>query len=277
MTLKKNVFIILCVIMLLSLLTACTNKIESGGEEKNSDGENSNISKSDNDNPKDEISEDTDESGNVGTSPDDDKYKASDFDIDRFLDYIDDMFPAMINTTPVPFTQERVVGADSEWPWAVVEIGWNGYGDENKWQRYQVIDDEDEYYPPEETQHPSTEPEPPPPTAQHDPAYYAEPDKNMLYISTNKWPAAYLPPGVPVYPDGDFDIDAGPGDVMLYIYNSSMASLMKYLDMLKDAGWRVEGEPEYFVMGGKGLWWFQTACYDGSNVMLQFMYDEWGM
>ena len=284
---KKFSTIVLVTVLTLSLLTTCTITSPKSGEEKNSNDENGSISNVENDYER--------------SATNDYTFAESDFDIDEFLENnaemfsggmdgnstglsgipgMDDIYGALgIETTPVPFTPERVIGLDPEWPWAVVEIGWNGYGDESTWVRYSdLFDDEEEYYnQPEETPPPATEPEPPPPKEQEDSAYYAEPDRNMPEISNgSKWPAAYLPPGTPVYPDGDLDVDVRPCDVMMWIYNSSRDSLLKYLESLEKAGWSVEGEPEYLVMGGKGLWWFQCQI-DGSTVLIEFMYDEWGM
>jgi len=264
--------------MPLVLMTACTTILKNDSEEKN------------------------DENGSTVTFPADEIYgEESDYDIDKFFEDIPDMFPGGINAdstgltdipgmddiygmlgmeiTPVPFTPEKFFGANPEWPWAAVEIGWKGYGDESKWQRYSdLFDDEEEEYTAYETPPPTNDSEPLPPTAHDDQAYHAEPDINMPGISTDKWPAAYLPPGTPQYPEGVFEIEAYPGNVTITIYNSTVESLIKYLETLKNAGWRVDyGVPEVLIMGGKGMWWFQCACYDGSTVYFQFMYDEWGM
>lgn len=282
---KKIISLILCAAML--LLTACTISFDGIGKEKNSDSEN--------------IGDITDENGNAVMSPTDSTYESSAFDIDEFLKNNADILPngidgnstglsgitdmsemysmLGIDTTPVAFTPERVAGLDPEWPWAVVEIGWKGYGDESKWVRYSDLfaDEEEEYDLPEETQSTTTEAKPEP-TTQQDPAFYDEPDRNMPNISDdNKWPAAYLPQGMPVYPEGDFEIDfASPGNVLIEISNSSMEAFANYLDTLKNAGWDVEKHrtPESLIMGFRGMWWFQCGFYDGI-VVIQISYDDW--
>ena len=274
---KKPLLLILAIILALFFLTACEiitdtlSDLVSNGVDDTKDDENDVI------------------------------YRESDFDIDELFDEIADMFPDSINgnlsglstgsgmaeiygmpgikreVTPVPFTPKRVAGLDLEWPWAVVEIGWNGYGDGSRWVRYaDLFDDGDEYLYEEETPPPTTEP--PPPKERDDSAYYDEPDKTMPIItSSGTWPAAYLPPGTPVYPDGELEVSGSAGNVFITAYNSSVESLVAYLETLENAGWGFYeyGDPETIVMGVKGMWFIQCGCYDGSTVVMQISYDDW--
>jgi len=139
---------------------------------------------------------------------------------------------------------------------------------------------------------PATTKKPDPPKGYVDP-----PSTNLPSIETDKWPAAYLPPGLPEYPGGTLEVTAAPGNVIMNIYNTSSAELEAYMALLESDGWEVwdykglqEGD---LVMGTKGLWWFQSQFdtvtyrenprdYDSAlsvleYASLQFMYEEWGM
>lgn len=186
---------------------------------------------------------------------------------------------------PVAFKREKVAGIDPEWPWADVEIGWKGYGDNKKWPSYaDVAPWRTEIY---EDLMPSPEPTPAQPEPSKPPVntntdkFTVEPDKNMPYVNNASWPAAYLPADTPKYPGGTFETDAAPGDIFIYINNTSSDSLYKYLEMLVAAGWKIELDyfdpSSGFCMGGAGLWFFQCMLNSESSAIIQFGYDEWFM
>lgn len=102
------------------------------------------------------------------------------------------------------------------------------------------------------------------------------PNTGLPYIETDKWPSDYLPKSVPKYPDGVFDARAEPGIVDITISNSSMETLLQYLEELRNTGWLIDGNPETIVMGGNCLWFFQCQIQDES-VIIMFGYDDWYM
>jgi len=180
---------------------------------------------------------------------------------------------------PVAFTPERVVGADPEWPWATVEIGFKGYGDKDKWSSYSSLTDWEYSFlnVPDDLKDtpPINEPDPQPLTEQER-IYLAEPDKTLPVISSyKKWPTAYLPSGLPVYPGSALEVEAKPGDVFGTVYDTSTDALMKYLDALRNAGWEIDADYGDFesIRGNKGLWFFQCSFNEG-EALFQFMYNS---
>lgn len=278
---KKIIAAVLCAFILTQSLTACTVTVKNDGEEKEEKYEDRIMT----DRDETEKTEETDETDEIEENEEIGGFFEEDIaDITEMaemtgingIDGIDG-----IDITFIPFTPQRVVGLDPEWSWAVVEIGWNGYGNENRWRSYVITDDEQEYEyqyeeepPPEETQTPTTDQTPAAPDGQ---------GLDLPQITAGKtWPAAYLPPDLPVYPDGEISVYADSGGetertVDVFAENTSQDSFMKYLDMLKGAGFvldeLIESKYDISITGGKDIWLFKGIFYGGSSLKIYFIYD----
>jgi len=87
------------------------------------------------------------------------------------------------------------------------------------------------------------------------------------------WPDAYLPPGTPRYPGGgDLEINLAVEEAVgMTIYNTSESFLMEYIDLLKNAGWNVEGAVSGFsTQATKDTWFFVGAMQDETTATLNF-------
>ena len=89
------------------------------------------------------------------------------------------------------------------------------------------------------------------------------------YMTMDVWPTEQLPDGMPVYPDGDFDVIVLYGAVYIYVSGSSQASFEIYIDMLSAAGWKIDdSEPDY-TFATKGSYTIVLSD-TGSSLMIYF-------
>jgi hypothetical protein len=61
-------------------------------------------------------------------------------------------------------------------------------------------------------------------------------------LTNNKWPADKLPSGMPAYPDGTPMTMVDGGTTAIVIRETSLDSLKRYVDMLKNNGWTFDDE-----------------------------------
>jgi len=95
---------------------------------------------------------------------------------------------------------------------------------------------------------------------------------SLPFGMNQSWPAAYLPSGTPVYPDGEMYCSLAPGSVTVTVQDTSAESIKKYVDALKGAGWELTfGTPEVGE-GRKGDWVCRIYDMGDDELFIQFAY-----
>jgi hypothetical protein len=92
--------------------------------------------------------------------------------------------------------------------------------------------------------------------------------------ATPFWPAAYIPAGFPVYPGGIITaLYARPGNVDIYVSETSLTEYNKFCETLKDIGWELQWDSNYRCSAQKGFWTVYLECND-TMVTITFYYNN---